>query len=266
MYWPFRLRRCAATRATASCCRPHRVPGALSPYPASTGGWLNTRLGGMNNNAPDSGCRRSTESDVDVGREREAARPGPPRWGVAPVAVTRAASSSGTAASAIVWLWSGVVRGGSVLGLRLRTITSAADQADLMEDLSDAEWRTPSLCPAWTVRQVATHLTLAAHGGAPVRGRRTPARQTRQRNALSAGAGAQPFLAPACSVRRGRPVEDWSHWAKLWSVAAVADGWTTTPTGPFATQDDRSIPRDEPSVPARDGACIQDGGPAPARP
>ena len=33
--------------------------------------------------------------------------------------------------------------------------------ADLMEDLADPEWRTPSLCRGWTVRQVAAHLTLA---------------------------------------------------------------------------------------------------------
>ena len=33
--------------------------------------------------------------------------------------------------------------------------------ADLMENLTDAEWRTPSLCRGWTVRQVAAHLTLA---------------------------------------------------------------------------------------------------------
>lgn len=36
--------------------------------------------------------------------------------------------------------------------------------ADLMEDLGDAEWRTPSLCRAWTVREVAAHLTLAHTG------------------------------------------------------------------------------------------------------
>jgi uncharacterized protein (TIGR03083 family) len=36
--------------------------------------------------------------------------------------------------------------------------------ADLMEDLSEAEWRTPSLCAGWTVREVAAHLTLAHTG------------------------------------------------------------------------------------------------------
>jgi uncharacterized protein (TIGR03083 family) len=36
--------------------------------------------------------------------------------------------------------------------------------ADLMEGLSDAEWRTPSLCAGWTVRDVAAHLTLAHLG------------------------------------------------------------------------------------------------------
>lgn len=37
--------------------------------------------------------------------------------------------------------------------------------ADLMDGLSEAEWRTPSLCADWTVREVAAHLTLA-HTGA----------------------------------------------------------------------------------------------------
>ncbi|HLL67552.1 MAG TPA: maleylpyruvate isomerase family mycothiol-dependent enzyme [Micromonosporaceae bacterium] len=36
--------------------------------------------------------------------------------------------------------------------------------ADLMEDLSEPEWRTPSLCSEWTVREVAAHLTLAHTG------------------------------------------------------------------------------------------------------
>jgi uncharacterized protein (TIGR03083 family) len=33
---------------------------------------------------------------------------------------------------------------------------------DLLETLSDDEWRTPSLCDAWTVRDVGAHLSLAA--------------------------------------------------------------------------------------------------------
>ncbi|MGY1665551.1 maleylpyruvate isomerase family mycothiol-dependent enzyme [Geodermatophilus sp. SYSU D00696] len=33
--------------------------------------------------------------------------------------------------------------------------------ADLLDDLSPAEWETPSLCDAWRVRDVAAHLTLA---------------------------------------------------------------------------------------------------------
>lgn len=36
--------------------------------------------------------------------------------------------------------------------------------ADLLEDLGDDEWRTPSLCTGWTVREVAAHLTLAHTG------------------------------------------------------------------------------------------------------
>ena len=32
--------------------------------------------------------------------------------------------------------------------------------ADILEQLSDDEWRTPSLCQGWTVRDVAAHLTL----------------------------------------------------------------------------------------------------------
>ncbi|GAA3001447.1 maleylpyruvate isomerase family mycothiol-dependent enzyme [Actinokineospora diospyrosa] len=33
--------------------------------------------------------------------------------------------------------------------------------ADLLEDLSEAEWRTRSLCPAWTMHDLAAHLTLS---------------------------------------------------------------------------------------------------------
>ena len=36
-----------------------------------------------------------------------------------------------------------------------------SDVADLLDELSEQEWSTPSLCAAWTVRQVAAHLTLA---------------------------------------------------------------------------------------------------------
>jgi uncharacterized protein (TIGR03083 family) len=36
-----------------------------------------------------------------------------------------------------------------------------ADLADLLDTLSDAQWATPSLCPGWTVRNVAAHLTQA---------------------------------------------------------------------------------------------------------
>lgn len=32
---------------------------------------------------------------------------------------------------------------------------------DLLDGLSDEQWRTPSLCAGWTVRDVAAHLTLA---------------------------------------------------------------------------------------------------------
>lgn len=32
--------------------------------------------------------------------------------------------------------------------------------ADLLEQLSEQQWRQPSLCPGWTVRHVAAHLTL----------------------------------------------------------------------------------------------------------
>ena len=42
--------------------------------------------------------------------------------------------------------------------------------ADLLEELSDDEWRHPSLCKGWTVRDVAAHLTLQQVGlGAAMR-------------------------------------------------------------------------------------------------
>ncbi|MGY1642038.1 maleylpyruvate isomerase family mycothiol-dependent enzyme [Geodermatophilus sp. SYSU D00703] len=46
-----------------------------------------------------------------------------------------------------------------------RTIDSERSSlADLFEELSPAEWETPSLCDAWRVRDVAAHLTLAHMG------------------------------------------------------------------------------------------------------
>ena len=49
-----------------------------------------------------------------------------------------------------------------------RTIDSQrASLADLLDDLSPAEWETPSLCAGWRVRDVAAHLTLAQMGPWP---------------------------------------------------------------------------------------------------
>jgi uncharacterized protein (TIGR03083 family) len=49
-----------------------------------------------------------------------------------------------------------------------RTIDSErASLADLFDDLSPAEWETPSLCAGWRVRDVAAHLTLAQMGPWP---------------------------------------------------------------------------------------------------
>ena len=46
-----------------------------------------------------------------------------------------------------------------------RTIDSErAGLADLLDELSPAEWETPSLCAGWRVRDVAAHLTLAHLG------------------------------------------------------------------------------------------------------
>lgn len=42
--------------------------------------------------------------------------------------------------------------------------------ADLLDDLADDEWRQPSLCAGWTVRDVAAHLTLQQLGLADVIG------------------------------------------------------------------------------------------------
>jgi uncharacterized protein (TIGR03083 family) len=36
--------------------------------------------------------------------------------------------------------------------------------ANVLEQLSDDEWQEPSLCPGWTVRDVAAHLTLQQQG------------------------------------------------------------------------------------------------------
>ncbi|RLK58730.1 maleylpyruvate isomerase family mycothiol-dependent enzyme [Actinokineospora cianjurensis] len=40
--------------------------------------------------------------------------------------------------------------------------------ADLLDDLSDAEWRAPSLCAGWTVHDLAAHLTLSTRTTLPL--------------------------------------------------------------------------------------------------
>ncbi|UVS77555.1 maleylpyruvate isomerase family mycothiol-dependent enzyme [Actinokineospora sp. UTMC 2448] len=37
--------------------------------------------------------------------------------------------------------------------------------ADFLDALTDAEWRAPSLCPGWTVHDVAAHMTLSTRTG-----------------------------------------------------------------------------------------------------
>ncbi|SNS93750.1 TIGR03083 family protein [Geodermatophilus pulveris] len=44
------------------------------------------------------------------------------------------------------------------------TDTQRASLADLLDDLSPAEWEAPSLCAGWRVRDVAAHLTQAHMG------------------------------------------------------------------------------------------------------
>ena len=42
-----------------------------------------------------------------------------------------------------------------------------SELADLLEEFTDPEWETPSLCTAWRVREVGAHLTQATTGLAP---------------------------------------------------------------------------------------------------
>jgi uncharacterized protein (TIGR03083 family) len=46
--------------------------------------------------------------------------------------------------------------------------TQRAGLCDLLADLADDEWRQPSLCAGWTIRDVAAHLTLQQLGPAGV--------------------------------------------------------------------------------------------------
>jgi uncharacterized protein (TIGR03083 family) len=48
--------------------------------------------------------------------------------------------------------------------------TQRADLCDLLTGLDDDQWRQPSLCPDWTVRDVAAHLTLQQLGPGAVLG------------------------------------------------------------------------------------------------
>jgi uncharacterized protein (TIGR03083 family) len=49
-------------------------------------------------------------------------------------------------------------------GVWRSTDSERASLADLIDDLSPAEWETPSLCTGWRVRDVAAHLTQAHMG------------------------------------------------------------------------------------------------------
>ena len=46
--------------------------------------------------------------------------------------------------------------------------TQRAALCDVLADLGEGEWRQPSLCAGWTVRDVAAHLTLQQLGPAGV--------------------------------------------------------------------------------------------------
>ncbi len=76
--------------------------------------------------------------------------------------------------------------------------------ADLLEDLSPAEWETPSLCDAWRVGDVAAHLTLAHMGyGAAVVGA-VRARGSFDRMVRDTALRAAAALPPAECARRLR--------------------------------------------------------------
>ncbi|MFW3170226.1 maleylpyruvate isomerase family mycothiol-dependent enzyme [Geodermatophilus sp. CPCC 206100] len=84
-----------------------------------------------------------------------------------------------------------------------RTIdTERAGLADLLEDLSPAEWETPSLCGAWRVGDVATHLTHAHMGLRDALGAALRARGSFDRMIRDAALGAP--LPPAECARRLR--------------------------------------------------------------
>jgi uncharacterized protein (TIGR03083 family) len=70
--------------------------------------------------------------------------------------------------------------------------------ADLLEELSDSEWRTPSLCREWTVREVAAHLTLAHTGPLSAAG-----------SLIRAGGGFNRMIRDT-AIRQGRlPVQEY---------------------------------------------------------
>ncbi|RZT83435.1 uncharacterized protein (TIGR03083 family) [Pseudonocardia sediminis] len=51
--------------------------------------------------------------------------------------------------------------------IRLAVEAERMGLADLLDDLSPEDWRTPSLCQGWTVREVVAHLTHATRLSAP---------------------------------------------------------------------------------------------------
>src|SRR4028119_1253285 len=82
-----------------------------------------------------------------------------------------------------------------------RTIDSERTSlADVIDDLSPAEWETPSLCAGWRVRDVAAHPT-PAHPGA---GGATAAARPPARGPPPAGPRRRGAPAPGAPGRVGR--------------------------------------------------------------
>jgi uncharacterized protein (TIGR03083 family) len=76
-----------------------------------------------------------------------------------------------------------------------------AGLADLLDDLSPAEWEKPSLCDAWLVRDVAVHLTQAHMGLGTVLIGAVRARGSFDRMVRDAALRAAPLSATECARR-----------------------------------------------------------------
>ena len=105
----------------------------------------------------------------------------------------------------------------------------------LLEDLSEKEWRQPSLCEGWTVRQVAAHLALQRHAlvsDAPGRARSYPPRRHERRDPREWRAATPNCPSRSLSARSATGSGYGGRCRPLPSARRPSTTWCTARTSP----------------------------------